>query len=245
MDAPDTSLPDGILSPLAASGENCWRVARADHSAVIIDAADYFRFARTAMLAAKQQILLIGWDFDARIEVEAGDGDDGPARIGDFLAWLVDCTPGLNIHLLRWDMGAVKSLGHVGTILGASRGTIAPTRRYYAGGGGSVRGFGFQQVGPMDAAGTPLGGNSIVEASAEARVRFTAFGNDLGLVPFVDAGSIATGTVPNFDRLKVGVGLGLRYYTGFGPVRIDIATPVNPGAHDPRVAFYVSIGQAF
>ena len=134
---------------------------------------------------------------------------------------------------------------HVGTILGASRGTIAPTRRFYAGGGGSVRGFGYQQVGPMDASGTPLGGNSIIETSVEARYKFRAFGNDLGIVPFVDAGQVSTGTLPTFDGVKVGVGLGLRYYTAFGPVRIDVATPVNPGPNDPRVGFYVSIGQSF
>ena len=134
---------------------------------------------------------------------------------------------------------------HLGTILGASRGTIAPTRRFYAGGGGSVRGFGYQQVGPMDADDKPLGGNSIVETSFEARFRFKAFGSDIGLVPFIDAGQVDTGTVPSFHDLKVGAGLGFRYYTSFGPVRIDLATPLNRGPGDPIVAFYVSIGQAF
>ena len=139
----------------------------------------------------------------------------------------------------------VAGRAHAGTIAGASRGRIAPTRRFYAGGGGSVRGFSYQQVGPMDADGNPLGGNSLTEFSLETRVRFRAFGNDLGIVPFVDAGQVSTGTVPKFDALKVGVGLGLRYYTSFGPVRIDVATPLNGGSNDPKVAFYVSIGQAF
>lgn len=97
-------------------GRNCWRVARAGQASVIVDAADYFRFARAGMLAAKRQILLIGWDFDARIEVEAAPGDDGPARIGDFLAWLVDRTPELETYLLRWDTGAVKTLAHGHTL---------------------------------------------------------------------------------------------------------------------------------
>ena len=134
---------------------------------------------------------------------------------------------------------------HFGSILGANRRTIAPTRRFYAGGGGSVRGYGYQQVGPQDINERPLGGNSVVEGSIEARYRFKAFGNDLGVVPFLDAGQVDTGIVPGFRDLKVGAGLGFRYYTSFGPVRIDIATPVNPGPHDGRVAFYVSIGQAF
>ena len=134
---------------------------------------------------------------------------------------------------------------HVGTIIGASRGTIAPTRRFYAGGGGSVRGYGYQAVGPKDADDKPLGGNSLVEASLEARFRFKAFGSDVGLVPFIDAGQVDTGTVPGFSNLRAGAGLGFRYYTSFGPVRIDIATPINPGPGDGPVAFYVSIGQAF
>jgi translocation and assembly module TamA len=131
--------------------------------------------------------------------------------------------------------------GHIGTIAGAAQRNIAPTRRFYAGGGGSVRGYGFQAVGPKASDGTPSGGDSIVEASVEARVRF----GDFGVVPFFDAGAVDTSPVPRFRNVRYGGGLGLRYYTGFGPVRIDVATPINPGRGDARVQFYVSIGQAF
>ncbi len=134
---------------------------------------------------------------------------------------------------------------HIGSIIGASRGVIAPDRRFYAGGGGSVRGYVFQGVGPRNAENVPTGGNSLTELAAEARYRFQAFGQDLGLVAFLDAGEVSTGTTPAFDRLSLGAGIGARVYTGFGPVRIDIATPVNPRAGDPRIVFYVSIGQAF
>lgn len=134
---------------------------------------------------------------------------------------------------------------HIGSIVGASRGVIAPDRRFYAGGGGSVRGYVFQGVGPRNANNVPTGGNSLTEMAGEARYRFQAFGQDVGLVAFVDAGEVSTGTTPAFDRLSVGAGIGARLYTGFGPVRIDIATPVNPRRGDPRVVFYVSIGQAF
>jgi translocation and assembly module TamA len=122
---------------------------------------------------------------------------------------------------------------------------VAPSRRFYAGGGGSVRGFDFQGVGPQDIEGRPLGGNSLTELSLETRYRFQAFGNDLGVAAFVDAGQVYTDTVPSFDSLRIGAGVGVRYYTAFGPVRIDLATPVTRRAGDPRIAFYVSIGQAF
>ncbi len=134
---------------------------------------------------------------------------------------------------------------HLGSIVGANRGVIAPDRRFYAGGGGSVRGFVFQGVGPRNAENVPTGGNSLTELALEARYRFQALGQDLGIVAFVDAGEVSTGTTPAFDRLSLGAGIGARFYTGFGPVRVDIATPVNPQKGDPRLVFYVSIGQAF
>ena len=134
---------------------------------------------------------------------------------------------------------------HFGSIVGANRGVIAPDRRFYAGGGGSVRGYVFQGVGPRNAENVPTGGNSLTELAVEARYRFQALGQDLGIVAFVDAGEVSTGTTPAFDRLSLGAGIGARFYTGFGPVRVDIATPVNPQKGDPRLVFYVSIGQAF
>lgn len=134
---------------------------------------------------------------------------------------------------------------HIGSIIGANRGVIAPDRRFYAGGGGSVRGYVFQGVGPRNIDNVPTGGNSLTELAVEARYRFQALGQDLGIVAFVDAGEVSSGTAPAFDRLSVGAGIGARFYTGFGPVRVDIATPVNPQAGDPRLVFYVSIGQAF
>jgi translocation and assembly module TamA len=103
----------------------------------------------------------------------------------------------------------------------------------------------FQGVGPRNEDNVPTGGNSLTELAVEARYRFQALGQDLGIVAFVDAGEVSTGTTPAFDRLSLGAGIGARFYTGFGPVRVDIATPVNPQKGDPRLVFYVSIGQAF
>ncbi len=128
-----------------------------------------------------------------------------------------------------------------GSIFGADRDRIAPSRRFYAGGGGSVRGFGYQEIGPRDQFDDPIGGRSLAEASVEARIRF----GDFGVVPFLDAGQIYTSTLPRFDSFRFGAGIGARYYTTFGPIRIDLATPLDPRRGDPKVGVYVSIGQAF
>ena len=130
----------------------------------------------------------------------------------------------------------------LGTILGAPRDAVAPSRRFYAGGGASVRGYGFQQIGPRDVDNDPIGGRSLAELAVEARVRL--FGN-FGLVPFLDAGNIYTGVVPTFQGMRFGTGLGFRYYSGFGPIRVDVGTPINPREGDSRIAVYVSLGQAF
>ncbi|SFR85507.1 phospholipase D-like domain-containing protein [Sphingomonas jatrophae] len=99
-------MTDGLPEP----GRNCWRVEDASRAAVIVDAANYFHHARAAMLKAERRIMLIGWDFDARITLEQSPGDGGPPQVGDFLLWLVRRKPALNVHILRWDLGALKSL---------------------------------------------------------------------------------------------------------------------------------------
>jgi translocation and assembly module TamA len=130
----------------------------------------------------------------------------------------------------------------LGTIFGASRDRIAPSRRFYAGGGGSVRGYGFQRLGPRDPVfDDPIGGRSLTEIAVEARVRR----GNWGIVPFLDAGNIYTSPLPRLDDLRVGAGLGVRYHTRFGPIRVDLGTPLNPRSGDDRVAVYVSLGQAF
>ena len=129
----------------------------------------------------------------------------------------------------------------VGSIAGADREMIAPSRRYYAGGGGSVRGFGYQELGPKDIEDRPIGGRSLVEAAAEVRYRF----GDYGIVGFVDAGQVYTSSTPGFDNLRYGVGIGGRFYTNFGPLRVDVATPINRQRGESRVSVYISIGQAF
>jgi len=129
----------------------------------------------------------------------------------------------------------------IATIAGAARADIAPSRRLYAGGGGSVRGFGYQELGPKDPEGDPIGGRSLVEGAVEARYRF----GNYGVVAFVDAGQVYTSSTPGFDDIRFGVGVGARFYTNFGPLRLDVAMPIDRREGESSFAVYVSIGQAF
>ena len=98
-------------------GRNCFRIDTADRASVIVDADDYFSFARAAMLEARQRITLVGWDFDARIEFGREAGDGAPRKLGAFILWLVKRRPELEIFLLRWDVGATATLVRGTTIL--------------------------------------------------------------------------------------------------------------------------------
>ena len=118
---------------------------------------------------------------------------------------------------------------------------IAPSRRIYVGGGGSVRGFGYQQLGPKDAQNNPIGGLSSTEFAAEVRYRFGNF----GVVPFFDMGRLGESSTPGIGHLRYGAGIGGRYYTNFGPLRVDVATPINRQPGESKIALYISIGQAF
>ena len=131
---------------------------------------------------------------------------------------------------------------HLGSILNGSVADIPAPQRFYAGGGGSVRGFGFQEVGPRLADNTPQGGLSLMEASVELRHRL----NDRwGVVAFVDAGTVGDQQLPNFEDVSIGAGLGVRYNLGFGPIRVDFATPVTSRKGEAPFQAYVSIGQSF
>ncbi|HTM94564.1 MAG TPA: BamA/TamA family outer membrane protein, partial [Croceibacterium sp.] len=133
----------------------------------------------------------------------------------------------------------------LGSMPGAPLYGIAPSRRFFAGGGGSVRGYGYQAIGPQDNLGEPSGGRSLTEVSVEARIGTGFFGGALAVVPFVDAGAVDTEPYPDFEDIKIGAGIGLRYKTGFGPIRVDVGVPLTPGPGDPPVAVYVALGQAF
>ncbi len=133
--------------------------------------------------------------------------------------------------------------GSVGSITGGETSNIPATKRFFAGGGNSIRGFEYLKAGPSEN-GDPVGGKSLIETSAEMRFKITS---DIGGVAFIDGGNVYNGAFPDFkDGYFWGAGIGARYYTGFGPIRFDIATPLNKREEQPQsFQIYISIGQAF
>ena len=142
-----------------------------------------------------------------------------------------------------------------GTIFGADVLDIPNNRRFYAGGGGSVRGYEFQSIGPYFPSitppgsgfnerfeDTPVGGLALFEGSVEARLGIT---ENIQIVPFLDFGTVSDELVPNFSNFKLGAGVGARYLTSFGPLRLDVAVPLDPGPRDADFQIYAGIGQAF
>lgn len=131
----------------------------------------------------------------------------------------------------------------VGTLVGGSSlADIPATRRFYAGGGGSVRGYAYQGISPRDAANNPLGGRSYVTASMEARFKVT---DTIGVVPFLDVGTVSLNSAPSFSDIRAGAGVGLRYATPFGPIRLDVAVPLRRYPGGSTFGIYAGIGQAF
>jgi len=135
----------------------------------------------------------------------------------------------------------IAGRAQVASIIGTSIDDLAPSRRLYSGGGGSVRGYGYQELGPKDANNNPIGGRDQVEFALEARYRFGNF----GIVPFVDAGRVGESSSPSLSGLRYGAGIGGRFYTNFGPLRVDVATPINRQPGESVIALYIGIGQAF
>lgn len=130
------------------------------------------------------------------------------------------------------------------SLVGAETADIPASKRIFAGGGGSVRGYGFQSLGPLDAKNDPLGGRSAVEFGFETRLRLS---EDFGLVPFVEGGNVFDEALPQLDEtLRWAAGIGARYFTRIGPLRLDLAFPINGrDGVDSTFEFYVSLGQAF
>jgi translocation and assembly module TamA len=119
---------------------------------------------------------------------------------------------------------------------------IPATRRFFAGGGGSVRGYAYQEISPLDASGDATGGRAYALGSFEARVNVT---ETIGIVPFLDIGSVTAANYPDFSDIRMGAGIGLRYLTPFGPLRLDVAMPLDPYDGGSKYGIYAGIGQSF
>lgn len=145
--------------------------------------------------------------------------------------------------------GDVVLAGRVrgGLLTGANAREVPADQRFFAGGGGSVRGYEYQSISPPllnieTGEEEPFGGRSLLETSFEVRWRRS---ERLGFVGFVDAGMAGRDLTPDVSETQYAAGIGVRYFPGFGPIRADIATPLNPREGDDPVHFYISIGQAF
>ncbi len=177
-----------------------------------------------------------GWRLDMRAEPTVVTGD----RKLTYLKLQGEATAYLP---LGRDAGTVLAARvHVGSIMGGRLPDVPTNRRFFAGGGGSVRGYAYQAVGPRLSDNTPQGGLSLVETSFEVRQRVTG---RWGIVGFVDAGSVGATTAPDFQHMRAGVGVGVRYDLGFGPIRLDVATPIRRRKGDAAFQLYISIGQSF
>lgn len=119
---------------------------------------------------------------------------------------------------------------------------IPAHHRFFAGGGGSVRGYAYEEISPYDAAGKATGGRSYALGSLEARVKVT---DSIGLVPFFDFGTVSAANYPDFSDIRMGAGVGLRYATPFGPIRLDVAMPLDRYPGGSQYGIYAGIGQSF
>jgi len=161
-------------------------------------------------------------------------------EFGNFTRLLA--TGSTYFDLLGEKRGVLALRASLGSAVGATRDDITLDKRFYAGGGGSVRGYTYQSIGPRDARNRPLGGASLVELSVEWRQRIW---REFGGVVFVDAGAVGPDATPDLGQLRVGAGVGLRYLTAIGPIRLDIGFPLNPQPGDSSYGLYVGLGQAF
>jgi translocation and assembly module TamA len=153
-------------------------------------------------------------------------------------------TDSVYVPIDRKNRVVLAGWGRIGTILGAdSTEELPATKRLYGGGAGSVRAYGFQELGPVAADGDPAGGRSQLELGVELRWRMF---EDFGGAVFVEGGDVYDDPLPDpKGNIQWGAGLGVRYFTDFGPIRADVAFPINPRDGDDPVQFYIGIGQAF
>ena len=130
----------------------------------------------------------------------------------------------------------------VASVQGASTFQLPPDQRLYAGGSATIRGFKYQGVGPLFPDGYPVGGTSLDAGTIEFRQRlFKSF----GAVAFVDAGQVSSNSAPFEGTLRIGTGVGARYFTPIGPIRLDVAVPLNKPPGGDSFELYIGLGETF
>ncbi len=133
-----------------------------------------------------------------------------------------------------------------GSIFGETGGlaNVPANYRFYEGGLATIRGYRYQTVGPATQLGFTIGGLSGFNATLEARIKVM---DNIGVAPFFDVGGAFVGSLPfsGGGDTRMSAGVGLLYYTPIGPIRVDVARPLDPRRGDYPVVFYVSIGQPF
>ena len=204
------------------------------------DRRDFQTVSLTGSMSLDQSDSLLdprrGWRAEGRVKPTYAFSDEGDVAylraIGQARAYLP----------LNEDARFVAAARvRLGTLFGSAADDVPGEDRFFSGGGGSVRGYAFQAIGPFEND-VPLGGRSLTEASLEGRARIT---DTIGAVAFIDAGNVSDAEYPRFDNLRVGAGVGVRYMAPAGPLRLDVATPLNPSDRDDAIQVYISIGQAF
>ncbi len=176
-----------------------------------------------------------GWRLSARMEPTYAVGD-GPVAFLKAWAQVSAYLP------IGGPNTVIAARGKLGSIFGGDIPLVPAPARFYAGGGGSVRGYAYQAVGPRYADNTPEGGLSAFEGSVELRQHIIG---PWAVAAFVDAGAVGKQASPDFTHPDIGVGFGVRYNLGFGPIRVDIATPLVQRNGDAGIQVYLSIGQSF
>ncbi len=184
-----------------------------------------------------------GYKFDLTITPEYGNIGNASTIVRSLLYAVY------HVPLDDLERNTVSFWSRLGLLFGGDAASLPANRRFFGGGGGSVRGYARDFLSPVDNNGKPLGGKSLFEFGIEPRFRFN---KNWGVVCFIEGGVINDKTYPSFnENLLFGAGFGVRYYTDFGPIRADIAFPLkrredqNGQKVDGAIQFYISIGQAF
>ena len=192
--------------------------------------------------------LRISLDATPSYSLGSGSGNDGGTNQGgNSFFTILQGTAATYLDLARIGLtrpgrSVLALRGIVGTVQGATTFALPPDQRLYAGGSGTVRGFKYQGIGPLFSNGYPVGGTSLDAGTVEFRQRF---GKSYGVAAFADAGQVGSGSAPLTGKLRVGAGVGARYYTPIGPIRLDVAVPLNKPPGGDSFELYVGLGEAF